>query len=87
MFANITISVVEQWHGEVVSELKESKTDDFGDEDSEEKVEKEVYFHKLKVFIESYLYFGLNLKKVSHPQSDFFISEFFATLPDLPPEA
>jgi hypothetical protein len=81
---------VEQWHGEVVLELKECKTDDSGDEDGEEKVEKvekEVYTYKLKSFIESYLFSSLNLKKISHLQNDSFISELFVSLPDLPPEA
>jgi hypothetical protein len=89
MFTSVTVSVMEQWQGEDVSELKESKTDNADDTDSEEKVEKEkeVYTFNHKSLVEISLFSTGKLKKASQYGKDSFISELFASLPELPPEA
>jgi hypothetical protein len=89
MFTSVTVSVMEQWQGEDISELKESKTDDADDTDSEEKVEKEkeVYTFNHKSAVEISLFSTRKLKKTNYYGQDSFISELFASLPELPPEA
>jgi hypothetical protein len=89
MFTSVTVSLVEQWQGEDVSELKECKTDDADDTDGEEKVEKEkeVYTFNHKSLAETSLFSTRKLKKTNHYGKDSFISELYASLPELPPEA
>jgi hypothetical protein len=89
MFTSVTVSVMEQWQGEDITELKESKTDDTDDRDGEEKVEKEkeVYTFNHKGFVETSLFSTRKLKKTNHYGKDSFISELYASLPELPPEA
>jgi hypothetical protein len=89
MVTSVTVSVMEQWQGEDVSELKECKTDDFDDKDGEEKVEKEkeVYTFNQHKLIEVSLFLTRKLKKASQYGKDSFISELFASLFELPPEA
>jgi hypothetical protein len=89
MVASVTVSVVEQWQGEDISELKESKSDDADDTDGEEKVEKveEIYTFNYNTFIDISLFLTKKLKKSNQYGNDSVISELFASLPELPPEA
>jgi hypothetical protein len=89
MMTSVTVSVMEQWQGGDVSELKECKTDDFDDTDGEEEVEKEkeVYTFNHHNIIEISLFSAAKLKKSNHYLKDTFISELFASLHELPPEA
>jgi hypothetical protein len=87
MVASVTFSVMEQWQGEDISEIKESKSDDADDTDGEEKVEKEVYTLNHNIFIETPLFPTEKLKKTNNYGKNTFISELYASLPELPPEA
>jgi hypothetical protein len=89
MFTSVTVSVMEQWQGEDISELKESKADDADDTDGEEKVEKEkeIYTFNHKSLVEIALFSTEKLIKTNHYGDDSFISELYASLPELPPEA
>lgn len=86
MLTSVTVSVMEQWQGEDVSEVKESKSDD---KDGEEKVEteKEVYTLNHNIFIETFLFSTKKLRKTNNYGNDSVISELYASLPELPPEA
>jgi hypothetical protein len=89
MLTSVTVSVMEQWQGEDVSEVKESKANESDDTDGEEKVEKEkeVYTFNHKSAVEISLFSTRKLKKTNHYRKDSFISELYASLPELPPEA
>jgi hypothetical protein len=87
MFTSVTVSVMEQWQGEDIFEIKESKSDDADDTDGEEKVEKEVYTLNHNIFIETLLFPTEKLKKSNNYGNDSFISVLYASLPELPPEA
>jgi hypothetical protein len=89
MVASVTVSVIEQWQGEDISELKENKSNDADDTDGEEKVgkEKEVYTLNHNIFIETLLFPTEKLKKTNNYGKNTFISELYASLPELPPEA
>ena len=89
MLTSVTVSVMEQWQGEDISEVKESKTGDADDTDGEEKVgkEKEVYTLNHNIFIVTLLFSTGRLKKTNHYGNDSVISELYASLPELPPEA
>jgi hypothetical protein len=87
MVASVTVSVVEQWQGEDISEIKESKSDDADDTDGEEKIENEVYTLNHNIFIEILSFPTEKLKKTNNYGKNTFISELYASLPELPPEA
>jgi hypothetical protein len=87
MFTSVTVSVMEQWQGEDVSELKESKTDDLDDTDGEEKIEKEIYTFNQHNLLEIAFFLTKKLKKDNQYDKGSFISELHTFLPELPPEA
>ena len=87
MMVSTTVSVVEQWQGEDVSEVKESKTNDADDTNEEEKVEKEVYIFDHNIFTEIPEFSTGKKRKMNHYGDDAFLSEAYAFLPKLPPEA
>jgi type III secretory pathway component EscV len=89
MLTSVTVSVMEQWQGEDVSEVKESKANESDDADGEEKLEKEkeVYTFNHHILIEMSSFSTRKLKKTNHYGKDSFISELYASLPELPPEA
>ena len=86
MVASVTVSVVEQWQGEDVSEIKEGKTNDADDTNEEEK-EKEVYTFNHNVFTEIPQFSTGKRRKINHYGDDALFSEVYAFLPKLPPEA
>jgi hypothetical protein len=89
MLTSVTVSVMEQWQGEDVSEVKESKANESDDKDGEEKLEKEKEIYTLShhILLEISSFSTRKLKKTNHYGQDSFISELFASLPELPPEA